>query len=209
MATDETFFNPSELLDPADAWSGLQRERVEELTRGLLDALGEDTERSGLERTPQRVARAWEFLTSGYRQSGADVIKGALFPAEGAGLVLVHDISFASLCEHHLLPFFGRVHIAYEPGESIVGLSKLARVTDVYSRRLQVQERLTRQIADAVMDVLRPLGVGVIVEAEHMCMRMRGVEKPGAITTTMSMLGSFREDPAVRDEFLSSVTRRR
>jgi GTP cyclohydrolase IA len=209
MATDETFFDPSDLFDATDAWSLAQRERVEDLTRSLIDVLGEDVDRPGLERTPQRVARAWEFLTAGYRQSGADVINGALFPAEGAGLVLVHDISFASLCEHHLLPFFGRVHIAYEPSESIVGLSKLARVTDVYSRRLQVQERLTREIADALMDVLQPLGVGVIVEAEHMCMRMRGVEKPGALTTTMSMLGSFREDPAVRDEFLSSVTRRR
>ncbi len=209
MATDETFFDTSDLLAATDAWSLAQRERVEDITRGLIDALGEDVDRPGLERTPQRVARAWEFLTGGYRQSGADVINGALFPAEGAGLVLVHDISFASLCEHHLLPFFGRVHIAYEPGESIVGLSKLARVTDVYSRRLQVQERLTREIADTLMEVLQPLGVGVIVEAEHMCMRMRGVEKPGALTTTMSMLGSFREDPAVRDEFLSSVTRRR
>jgi GTP cyclohydrolase I len=174
-------------------------------TRALLEAIGEDTSRPGLEKTPERVARAWEHLTSGYGLEPAEVVNGALFPSESSQLVIVRDIEFSSLCEHHLLPFTGRVHVGYVPGRSILGLSKFARLTDLYARRLQVQERLTGQIAEAVMTLLEPEGVGVVVEAEHMCMVMRGVEKPGSLTRTTVLLGSFRDDRDVREQFLSAV----
>ena len=178
-------------------------------TRALLDAIGEDPSRPGLEKTPERVAKAWRHLTSGYGLQPADVVNGALFPAEAEQLVVVRDIEFSSLCEHHLLPFVGRVHIGYVPGESILGLSKFARLTDLYARRLQVQERLTGQIADAVMELLAPRGVGVVVEAEHMCMVMRGVEKPGSLTRTSVLLGSLRDDRDLREQFLGSLGRPR
>jgi GTP cyclohydrolase I len=202
MSTDETFFSPSDLFEEPDSET---LERIEGLTRSLLEALGEDTDRPGLERTPERVARSWRFLTSGYGTDLREVVNGALFPAESPGLVVVRDISFASLCEHHLLPFFGSVHIGYVPDEQILGLSKLARITDVFARRLQVQERLTGQIAEAIMGLVEPFGVGVVVDAEHMCMRMRGVEKPGAVTRTTALLGSFGDDPAIRDELFAAI----
>ena len=178
---------------------------IADATRTLLEAIGEDPGRPGLEKTPERVARAWKHLTSGYGLAPRDVVNGALFPAESSQLVVVRDIEFSSLCEHHLLPFTGRVHIGYVPGGSILGLSKFARLTDLYARRLQVQERLTGQIAEAVIDLLEPEGAGVVVEAEHMCMVMRGVEKPGSVTRTTVLLGSFRDDKDVREQFLASL----
>lgn len=180
---------------------------IEDATRALLDAIGEDVERPGLVKTPERVAKAWRHLTAGYGLEPEDVVNGALFPAESSQLVVLNDIEFSSLCEHHLLPFVGRVHIGYVPGNSILGLSKFARLTDLYARRLQVQERLTGQIADAVMELLEPEGVGVVVEAEHMCMVMRGVEKHGSLTTTTVLRGSFETQAELRDQFLGALPR--
>lgn len=185
--------------------AGDRRTVIASATRALLEAIGEDTTRPGLEKTPERVAKAWEHLTAGYGLEPEEVVNGALFPSESSQLVIVRDIEFSSLCEHHLLPFTGRVHVGYVPGRSILGLSKFARLTDLYARRLQVQERLTGQIAEAVMTLLEPEGVGVVVEAEHMCMVMRGVEKPGSLTRTTVLLGSFRDDRDVREQFLSAV----
>ncbi|MEZ5098774.1 MAG: GTP cyclohydrolase I FolE [Thermoleophilia bacterium] len=176
------------------------------LTAGLLEAVGEDASRAGLEKTPDRVARAWDFLTSGYRLDLEEVTSGAFFPAESSQMVIVREIDFYSLCEHHLLPFHGKAHIGYIPGETILGLSKFARITELFARRLQVQERLTSQIATAVMGLLQPQGVGVVVEAEHLCMAMRGVQKPGAITTTSCMLGVFRDDARTRAEFMEALS---
>lgn len=181
-------------------------ETIAALTAGLLEAVGEDTTRAGLEKTPERVARAWDFLTSGYRLDLEEVTSGAFFPAESSQMVIVREIEFYSLCEHHLLPFHGRAHIGYIPGETILGLSKFARITELFARRLQVQERLTSQIATAVMGLLQPQGVGVVVEAEHLCMAMRGVQKPGAITTTSCMLGAFRDDARTRAEFMEALS---
>ena len=189
--------------------AGLEREaRIAELTRELLEVLGEDTQREGLLKTPLRSARAWEKLTEGYRLDLAQVTNGALFESESSQMVIVRDIEFSSLCEHHLLPFFGRAHIGYIPDRKIIGISKFARITDMFARRLQVQERLTGQIATAVMGLLAPKGVGVVVEAQHMCMVMRGVEKQGAMTTTMSMLGDFRDDQRTRQEFMDALMMR-
>lgn len=182
--------------------------RVAELTRDLLEALGEDSEREGLVKTPLRAARAWEKLTEGYRLDLVQVTNGALFDAESSQMVIVRDIEFSSLCEHHLLPFFGRAHIGYIPDRTIIGISKFARITDMFARRLQVQERMTGQIATAVMGLLAPKGVGVVVEAQHMCMVMRGVEKQGAMTTTMTMLGNFRDDHRTRQEFMDALMMR-
>jgi len=179
--------------------------RIEALTYGLLEAIGEEPGRPGLERTPERVARAWEFLTSGYRDDVHAVVNGALFPAESSGLVLVRDIPFSSLCEHHLLPFTGRLHVAYLPSETILGLSKLARIAEVFARRLQVQERLTTQIAETLMEILDAKGVGVVADAEHLCMLVRGVEAHGASTRTIATLGSFADDASARAELLASV----
>jgi len=190
------------LLEPATAD---RLDRIEALTYSLLEAIGEEPDRAGLVRTPHRVARAWDFLTSGYRQDVSAIVNDALFPAETSELVLVRDIPFASLCEHHLLPFIGTVHVAYLPGDTILGLSKFARVTELFSRRLQVQERLTSQIAEALMDVLDAEGVGVVVDAEHLCMLMRGVEAHGSSTRTTAMLGAFARDPALRVETIASI----
>jgi GTP cyclohydrolase I len=176
-----------------------------ELTRRLLETIGEDPLRDGLLRTPERVARAWRFLTGGYDLVLSDVANGALFPAESSQLVVVRDIEFHSLCEHHLLPFLGRVHVGYAPRASVLGLSKFARIAEMFSRRLQVQERLTSQIAAGVMDMLDAHGVGVVVDAEHLCMTMRGVQKSGAVTTTSCLLGTLRDVPAARDEFLGAL----
>ena len=178
------------------------------LIEELLIALGEDTERQGLVRTPDRVARSWVELTQGYEQSLDDVVGHGIFDAMGSEMVVVRDIEVMSLCEHHLLPFYGRCHVAYLPKDRILGLSKVARIVDMFARRLQVQERLTTQIAAAIEEVLDPHGVGVVIEAKHMCMMMRGVEKAHSETATSSVLGKFREDPKTRAEFLSLVPSR-
>ena len=174
----------------------------ERLVRRQLELIGEDPDRDGLIKTPARVAASMEWLTRGYDTNVADVIGDALFEETHESMVMVRDIELYSLCEHHLLPFYGKAHIAYIPNGKIVGLSKLPRVVDVFARRLQVQERLTEQVAQALTDALQPLGVGVVVEAYHMCMMMRGVQKQNSSTITSAMRGVFRDDPKTRDEFL-------
>jgi GTP cyclohydrolase I len=177
-------------------------ERYADLVAEQLSLVGEDPDREGLIKTPERVAKAMQFLTAGYSQSPADVVGDAVFAEEHRSMVLVRDIELYSLCEHHMLPFFGKCHVAYIPNGRIVGLSKLPRIVDVFARRLQVQERLTEQIADAIDEVLSPEGVGVVIEAEHLCMMMRGVEKQNSRTLTSALRGSFRDDARTRDEFL-------
>ena len=172
---------------------------------GLLQGIGEDPAREGLQRTPLRVATSLSFLTQGYDQDAKEVLRGALFESDTDEMVIVKDIELYSLCEHHMLPFFGRAHVAYLPDKKIVGLSKLARVVDVYARRLQVQERLTTQIASAILEALEPLGVAVLLEAKHLCMMMRGVSKQNSETVTSCMLGRFRSDIKTRQEFLQIV----
>ena len=182
--------------------SDLSGASFEELVAEMIRRLGEDPEREGLKRTPERVAKSMAFLTRGYGMQSDEVINGALFEESHRNMVLVKDIEMYSLCEHHLLPFFGKVHVAYIPNGKIVGLSKTARLVEVYARRLQVQERLTEQIAQAIWDGVAPLGVGVVVEAYHLCMMMRGVQKQNSKTITSAMRGSFLEDQMTRDEFL-------
>ncbi len=168
----------------------------------ILEALGEDPDRPGLRRTPARVEASLRWLTRGYSMSVQDAVGDAVFEAAHQSMIMVRDIEVYSLCEHHLLPFYGRAHVAYIPNGRIVGLSKLARIVEMFSRRLQVQERLTDQIADAVMDVLQPGGVGVVIDAAHFCMMMRGVEKQNSRTVTSALRGAFRDDSKTRDEFL-------
>lgn len=172
------------------------------LVRRWLEAAGENPDREGLAETPRRVADAWRDMTSGYGQDPEALLREAVFTVDANHMILVRDIEFYSLCEHHLLPFFGVCHIGYIPRGKVVGISKLARLTDVFARRLQIQERLTNQIARTIMDVLRPEGVGVIIEASHLCMMMRGVEKQNSRTVTSAMLGSFHASAATRNEFL-------
>jgi GTP cyclohydrolase IA len=180
----------------------------DELVREQLRQLGEDPQREGLLRTPERVEKSLKWLTRGYDLSVEDVIGDAIFDEDHHNMVMVRDIEMYSLCEHHLLPFFGKVHIAYIPNGKIVGLSKLPRVVEVFARRLQVQERLTVQIANALHEALKPKGVGVVIEARHLCMMMRGVEKQNSFATTSCMLGMFKSDPKTRAEFLNLIGRR-
>src|SRR5215831_705973 len=175
-----------------------------ELYRGLLEQIGEDPDREGLRRTPQRAAAALEFLTRGYQANPDEVLRGALYSVDYDEMVIVKDIEMFSLCEHHMLPFFGKVHIAYIPKGKVVGLSKLPRLVEVFARRLQVQERLTVEIAESIQNAIHPLGVGVVIEARHLCMMMRGVEKQHSATVTSSMLGAFRA-PQTRQEFLALI----
>jgi len=188
---------PDEIYDP----------EFEQLIRQVLVRLGDDPERDGLRRTPQRVAKAMDFLTSGYRMTVDDAIKDAIFEDDCEEMVIVKDIEFYSLCEHHLLPFFGRVHVGYLPNGKIIGLSKVARIVDVFARRFQVQERLTGQIADALMKALGCKGVGVVMEASHFCMMMRGVQKQNSMTITSAMEGTFRSDARTRAEFMDLIRR--
>jgi len=181
---------------------------MEEQIRQILKAIGEDPDREGLLRTPQRVAQALTFLTRGYEMDPAKVINDALFTEEYEEMIVQKDIDFYSLCEHHMLPFFGKAHLAYIPNHKIVGISKLARLVDVFARRLQVQERMTNQIATTIMDKLDALGVAVVLEAEHLCMRMRGVEKQNSYVVTSSLLGAFRSRVETRNEFMNLIRRK-
>jgi GTP cyclohydrolase I len=178
-------------------------ETLEEAYHSLLEAIGEDPNRQGLVRTPIRAARALEFLTNGYRQNLDDIVNDAVFDSAASEIILVKDIELYSLCEHHLLPFIGRAHVAYIPNGKVIGLSKVARIVDVFARRLQIQENLTTQIAESLMKCLEPSGVAVVVEAKHLCMMMRGVEKQNSVMKTSCLLGTFKEDARTRSEFLS------
>jgi len=169
----------------------------------IIEAIGEDLERPGLADTPKRAAKAFEFLTRGYTQSVDEVVNNALFPSDSSEMILVQDVELYSLCEHHLLPFIGKCHVAYIPTGKVLGLSKVARIVDLYARRLQIQEALTSQIAETIMQVTNAEGVGVIIEAKHMCMMMRGVEKQNSVMKTSAMLGCFRSEQKTREEFLS------
>jgi GTP cyclohydrolase I len=187
----------------------MDHEKVQKLVRELLIEIGEDPEREGLLKTPGRVASAWDFLTSGYRIDTEKLINGAIFTQETNNMVIARDIEVYSLCEHHMLPFFGRCHIGYISSGKVFGVSKLARLVDMYARRLQLQERLTEQIARAIRTSIGAEGVGVIIEAQHLCMMMRGVEKQNSMMTTSSVLGSFHDSIATRNEFLSLINRPR
>jgi len=178
---------------------------IADLVRKILVAVGEDPNREGLRKTPERYEKALKFLTSGYHQNLDSVLNGATFSVHYDEMVVVKDIEFFSLCEHHLLPFFGKAHVAYLPSQKVLGLSKIARLVNMYARRLQIQERMTSQIADAISEKISPEGVGVIIEARHLCMQMRGVEKQHGQAVTSAMLGSFRHNKQTRDEFLSLV----
>ena len=185
----------------------LNSARLEGAIKEILELIGEDANREGLRRTPHRAAKAWDFFTSGYKKDIQKILNGAVFTEKYDEMVIVKDIDLYSLCEHHLLPFFGRAHIAYIPNGRILGLSKIPRIVEVFSRRLQVQERMTQQIAETIFDALQPDGVGVVVEARHLCMMMRGVEKQNSVATTSAMLGSFRDDERTRTEFLTLIGR--
>jgi GTP cyclohydrolase I len=196
--------NPTEYLIAKSKINDLE---IQEAMTRILKAVGEDPQRDGLKRTPERIARMYAELLSGYQIDPSSVVNEALFDVKYDEMVIVRDIEFYSLCEHHLLPFIGRVHVAYIPDGRVLGLSKIPRLVDLYARRLQVQERLTRQIADAIRDLLKPQGVGVVVEAIHLCIMMRGVRKHNARMTTSAMHGAFRANLATRQEFLDNISR--
>jgi GTP cyclohydrolase IA len=195
---------PLPSLNGASRDSGLGNFSTQELYRELLSRFHEDPTRNGLLDTPKRVEQSMAFLTRGYEQNPTQILRGALFDVDYDEMVIVKDVEMYSLCEHHLLPFFGRVHVAYIPNGKVIGLSKIPRLIDVFARRLQVQERVTTQIAEAIQEAIEPRGVGVVIEARHMCMMMRGIEKQQSTTTTSAMLGVFREQPT-RTEFLSLI----
>ena len=178
---------------------------IEKLTKELLIEIGEDPQREGLLKTPLRVLKSWEYLISGYNQTIDEVVNGAIFNEENQDMIIVKDINYYSLCEHHLLPFMGKVHVGYIPNGKVLGLSKIPRIVDIYSKRLQLQERLTHQIANSISDFLNPRGVGVVIEGEHLCMRMRGVQKQNAIMQTSSMTVIFRKEEKTREEFLNLI----
>jgi len=178
---------------------------MKDIYRQLIDSIGEDCQRPGLKDTPERAAKAFEHLTSGYRQTVENVVNGAIFPSDSNDMIIVKDIELFSMCEHHMLPFIGRAHVGYIPTGQVLGLSKIARIVDMYARRLQIQEQLTHQIAQTIQDVTHAAGVGVIIEAKHLCMMMRGVEKQNSSMKTSSMLGGFRAKAETRAEFLSLI----
>jgi GTP cyclohydrolase I len=192
-----------DLLLPTAKIGNRKLEELEDAYRSLLEAIGEDPDREGLRRTPVRAAQALEFLTQGYRQDLEEIINDAVFASDASEIILVKDIELYSLCEHHLLPFIGRAHVAYIPNGKVIGLSKVARIVDVFARRLQIQENLTTQIAESLMGCLEPSGVAVVVEAKHLCMMMRGVEKQNSVMKTSCLLGTFKDDARTRSEFLS------
>jgi len=197
LDVEECFTRESNRLPERDL------DRIANAYRELLQSIGEDVNREGLQRTPDRAARALEFLTQGYRQNLDEIINGAVFESSASEIILVKDIELYSLCEHHLLPFIGRAHVAYLPNGKVIGLSKVARIVDVFARRLQIQENLTTQIAESLMNCLQPSGVAVVVEAKHLCMMMRGVEKQNSVMKTSCLLGTFKDDARTRSEFLS------
>jgi GTP cyclohydrolase IA len=186
----------------------IEMDEMMSAVRTIITGVGEDVDREGLVKTPKRVAEALRFMTNGYTQSLEEIVNGAIFDEGHNEMVLVRDIDFFSMCEHHMLPFMGKAHVAYIPNQKVVGLSKLARIVEMFARRMQVQERLTRQVAEALQEVLEPRGVAVVMEATHMCMAMRGVQKPGSWTVTSAMLGSFQEDQKTREEFLNLIRHR-
>uniref|UniRef100_A0A3Q3E0N8 GTP cyclohydrolase 1 n=1 Tax=Labrus bergylta TaxID=56723 RepID=A0A3Q3E0N8_9LABR len=197
-----------ESSDSKDSVDTNKLPRIENAYSTILSELGENVDRDGLRRTPLRAAKAMQFLTKGYKETTQDILNDAIFDENHEEMVIVKDIDLFSLCEHHLVPFFGKAHIAYLPNKKVVGLSKLARIVEIYSRRLQVQERLTKQIASAISEALEPTGVAVVIEAVHMCMVMRGVQKMNASTVTSVMLGKFQDDPKTRKEFLDLTLRK-
>jgi GTP cyclohydrolase I len=188
-----------------DAGGAERKESIADSVRNILGTIGEDPNRDGLRRTPERFEKAFRFLTSGYQQDPEKLLNGAMFSVCYDQMVLVKDIEFYSLCEHHLLPFFGKCHVAYIPDKKVVGLSKIPRLVNMFARRLQIQERLTNQIANSIQQKIAPLGVGVVIEGRHLCMAMRGVEKESSQTVTSAMLGSFKDNPKTREEFLALV----
>lgn len=192
-------------FERTDAYNEDQLDGLIEGFSSIIEHIGEDLDREGLMKTPERAAKAIQFMTQGYEQNAAEILSSALFDEEHQQMVLVKDIEMYSLCEHHMLPFFGKAHIAYIPNGKIVGLSKLPRVVDVFARRLQVQERLTHQIRDGIQETLKPLGVAVVIEAQHMCMQMRGVQKQNSVTTTSAFTGEFLKD-STRKEFISLIS---
>jgi GTP cyclohydrolase I len=202
IQTDVRSGSGADAFEAAASTNAVRMVEFETIIRRELELIGEDPNREGLLKTPERVAKAMSWLTRGYDMDVAEVVGDAVFEEQHESMVMVRDIELYSMCEHHMLPFFGKAHIAYIPNGRIVGLSKLPRIVEVFSRRLQVQERLTEQIAQAIQDVLQPEGVGVVIECEHLCMMMRGVEKQNSSTITSALKGSFKNDPATRDEFL-------
>ncbi len=192
-------------FERTDAYNEEHIDALTESFSSIITNLGEDNEREGLQKTPERAAKAIQFLTQGYEQNAQEILESALFTEEHQQMVLVKDIEMYSLCEHHMLPFFGKAHVAYIPNGKIVGLSKIPRVVDVFARRLQVQERLTYQIRDSIQETLNPLGVAVVIEAQHMCMQMRGVQKQNSVTTTSAFTGEFLKD-STRKEFISLIS---
>jgi GTP cyclohydrolase IA len=195
-------------MNPATEVPSLTSATFEELVREMIVRIGEDPDREGLSRTPERVRRSWEFLARGYKEDPDALLRKALFTVTYDQMVIVKDIEMFSLCEHHMLPFFGKVHVAYIPNGKVIGLSKIPRLIEIFSRRLQIQERLTTQIAETIQKVIQPQGVGVVIEARHLCMMMRGVEKQHSQAVTSSMLGCFREEQETRTEFLSLIRQR-